>query len=198
MEGISPSCLRLDAHESVKRSHRTGVFGIPHRAAFAGIVERVLTCRTNPRITDAVYGALVVIALVVGVLMLVLGAAYGVLSVAGVGVLFLVIGVQQYRQVLMRTASELSLDPSGNKLYWRAIRDHGELNVADINGVRKSNRPAVYELSSVDGSSIPFWLSQRDGDVQFLFGTLAEMNPSIDMSGLYRKSMLWWKGLPNP
>ena len=98
----------------------------------------------------------------------------------------------------MRTASELSLDPSGNKLYWRAIRDHGELNVADINGVRKSNRPAVYELSSVDGSSIPFWLSQRDGDVQFLFGTLAEMNPSIDMSGLYRKSMLWWKGLPNP
>jgi hypothetical protein len=159
----------------------------------------MMTCRTNPRITDAIYGAIVVVSLVVGVLMVALGAAYGVLSAAGVGVLFFVIGVQEYRLVFMRTASEFSLDPSENKLYWRAIRGHGELNVADINGVRKSNRrPGVYEISSVDGSDTAFWLSQRDGDVQLLFGTLGEMNPSIDMSALYRKGLLWWRGLPNP
>jgi hypothetical protein len=114
------------------------------------------------------------------------------------GVLFVLLGVQQYRLVLMRTASELSLDSAGNKLYWRAIRGHGELNVADISGVRKSNRPTVYELYSVNGSTTAFWLSQRDADVRLLFGTLGEMNPSIDMSALYRKGMLWWRGLPNP
>lgn len=136
--------------------------------------------------------------LVIGVVMGVLGAVFGALPVAGVGVLFLVIGAQQYWVALMRTASELSLDPSANKLYWRATRGHGELNVTDINGVRKSNRPAVYEIYSVDGSDTAFWLSQQNADVHLLFGTLGEMNPSIDMSALYRKRRLWWRGRPNP
>jgi hypothetical protein len=144
----------------------------------------VLTCRTNPRTSDAIYGALVVAFLVVGILMVVLGAISGSLPVVAVGILFLVIGAQQYRVVLMRTASEFSLDPSGSKLYWRAARGHGELDVGVIARVGKSNRPTVYEICSVDGSSIPFWLSQRDADVQLLFGTLSQMNPSIEMSAI--------------
>jgi hypothetical protein len=134
----------------------------------------------------------------VGILAVVLGAAFGVLSGAAIGLLFVVIAAYQYRVMLMRTASELSLDDSRNTLYWRATMGQGELDVTAINRVRKSNRPAVYEICSSDGSSTAFWLNRRGGDVSLLFETLGEMNPGIDMSDIYRRSLVWWRGLPNP
>lgn len=162
----------------------------------ASSVDHVLTCRTNHRTSDAIYAALVVMSLVVGVIMIALGAIYGPLVVVVAGLVFVLAGGQQYRVVLMHTASELSLDPSTDKLSWQAVRGHGVLKVADIERVARSSRPGVYEFSSVDGTRTAFWLSRRAGDVRSLFVSLHEMNPGIDMSGIYGKNKLWWKGLP--
>lgn len=159
-------------------------------------VEWVLTCRTNHRSSDAIYGSLVVMLLAVGIVMVVLGAIYGPLLIVVAGLVFVLAGGQQYRVVLMRTASELSLNQSTNELSWRAVRGHGILNVADIEQVGRSSRPGVYEFRSQNGAKTAFWLSRRDADVRSLFGSLRELNPAIDMAGIYGDSKLWWKGLP--
>jgi hypothetical protein len=50
--------------------------------------------------------------LVIGVVMVVLGAIYGALIAAAAALVFVLAGGQQYRVVLMHTASQLTLDPS--------------------------------------------------------------------------------------
>ena len=132
----------------------------------------------------------------VGIFMVALGAIYGPLVLVVAGLVFVLAGGQQYRVVLMRTASQLSLDPSTDMLSWWAVRGHGVLDVADIKSVVRSSRPAVYEFCADDGTRTAFWLSKRNGDVKALFLSLHEMNPGIDMSGIYGASKLWWKGLP--
>ena len=131
----------------------------------------MITCRTNHRTSDAIYGLLVVMLLIVGVLMIVFGAAYGPLIAVVAGLVFVLAGCQQYRVVLMRTASELSLDTSTNELSWRAVRGHGVLNVDEMESVGRSSRPGVYEFCSAGGTRTAFWLSRRGGDVASLFAS---------------------------
>jgi hypothetical protein len=165
---------------------------------YAGTVVEMIQCRTIPRTGEMVYAALVAMSLLVGGTIVVLAGIYGPIPLVVVGLVFVLVGIQQYYLLLMHTASELSLNPGTGQLSWRATRRHGDLATSEIEQVTRSTRPRVYQFICVDGSKVPFWLSGPSLEVCSFFDHLQSENPDIVVSDLYRRQGVWWRGLSAP
>lgn len=144
------------------------------------------------------YAGLFGLFFVVGIASVIGGLVAGLPPVAAVGVLFLVIAIQQGFLLLFRTASELGLDEDQQRLTWRATFAWGSTPVTNVQSIVQTSRPAVYAIRCSDGESIQFWLQNRGDSVQRFFSTLLTANPRIDASALRRRGRLWWRGLPLP
>lgn len=135
-------------------------------------------------------------AFAVGVTLVVLGVSIGPWPIAVAGVLFLIVGIHEYRRSLVGTASELFLDPATETLRWRATRGQGAISIGEIEEITRSKRPGVYEIHCRGGGKVAFWLGTRSREVRPFFRTLESLNPSVNTDQLYEKRWMGWAGLP--
>jgi hypothetical protein len=166
------------------------------------MVKVVASCRTIPRFNEIVYAGLVAMVLGVGIALILLGVFSGFagISIVGfiAGLVLLAAGIHQYRIILMRTASQLSLDVAEGRLGWRATAAHGELSIRDIVSIARATRPrrpTVYQFHCGDETKVSFWLATKDPAVRSFFEQLRKANPSIGMTELYERRRMWWTGL---
>lgn len=148
--------------------------------------------------TEVLYSALVLLLLGVGIAIVIGGLVGGLVPVVAVGGLFLVIGLQEGRSLLFRTASEIAFDSVSGELSWRSTLGRGCLQVTDLEAVKRSSRPGIYSLVANDRSQIDFWLDTRNRELQDLFSAVQTANPLMSTEELYRRGRLWWRGLPSP
>ena len=155
-----------------------------------------MRCQTASPVTVAVYSCLVAVFVAGGLLMLGAGSvtSNGGLQVGGF--VFGAFGVYQGHEILYSTAHLLSVDPAQQVLAWKSVLGRGSVPVASLGAItRAPTRPDVYVFRIAVAGTIPFWLSKRDESVGDFFRTLERMNPDLEVSDLYRRGLLWWKGL---
>jgi hypothetical protein len=144
------------------------------------------------------YAAVIALFLGVGLALGIGGLAAGLAPVAGVGGLFVLVGLQQGQLLAFRTACEFAFDPATGALSWRSTLGRGIVQVTDIETVKRSSRPGVYSRVTNHGSDVAFWLDTRNENVEGLFLAMRIANSSMATHDLYRKGRLWWRGLPSP
>ena len=157
---------------------------------------QVVSCRTTPTVNEVIYVGLAVFLLLVGIAVGVTALALGPWPVAAFAVLFVSLGLWNFRLMLFRRGSRLSFDPASRAVRWKAPLAQREMQADRIVRIARV-RPAVFALQRDEGPNLEFWLTSTDRSVRTFFDQLLRANQAIDGSDLYKRAWPWWRGLPH-